>query len=264
MSPPEVWGPPIWTLFHTLIEKINEKYHHIIYQQLFNIIKQICTYLPCPECSTDAVIFLSKIKIQTLNTKVNFKNMIYLFHNYVNKKKHKPLFNYTNINIYKGKNLVNVIKNFLNVYNTKGNMKLLTQSFQRQMVINNFRKWVANNFFFFYENPQPTPAPTYKKEENIAENIAENVDTSENKEELLLEVNQELVLEKNEEPILQSNEDELILEQNDDGEPILQSNDDELILEQNENEELILKQNKEHVLQSNDEEQVLEENVLYK
>ena len=258
MSPPEVWGPPIWTLFHTLIEKINEKYHHIIYQQLFNIIKQICTYLPCPECSTDAVIFLSKIKIQTLNTKVNFKNMIYLFHNYVNKKKHKPLFNYTNINIYKGKNLVNVIKNFLNVYNTKGNMKLLTQSFQRQMVINNFRKWVANNFFFFYENPQPTPAPTYKKEENIAE----NVDTSENKEELLLEVNQELVLEKNEEPILQSNEDELILEQNDDGEPILQSNDDELILEQNENEELILKQNKEHVLQSNDEEQVLEENVL--
>ena len=279
MSPPEVWGPPIWTLFHTLIEKINEKYHHIIYQQLFNIIKQICTYLPCPECSTDAVIFLSKIKIQTLNTKVNFKNMIYLFHNYVNKKKHKPLFNYTNINIYKGKNLVNVIKNFLNVYNTKGNMKLLTQSFQRQMVINNFRKWIANNFFFFYENPQPTPAPTFKKEENIAE----NVDTSENKEELLLEVNQELVLEKNEEPILQSNDDELILEQNENEELILEENEDELILEQSNDDELILEQNNEElileksnddelileqsdddepILQSNDEEQVLEENVL--
>jgi hypothetical protein len=67
MSPPEVWGPPIWTLFHTLIERINERYYHLIYQQLFNIIKQICTYLPCPECSTDAVIFLSKVKIQTLN-----------------------------------------------------------------------------------------------------------------------------------------------------------------------------------------------------
>jgi hypothetical protein len=86
MSPPEVWGPPIWTLFHTLIERINEKYYHLIYQQLFNIIKQICNYLPCPECSTDATIFLSKIKIQNLNTKSNFKNMMYLFHNYVNKK----------------------------------------------------------------------------------------------------------------------------------------------------------------------------------
>ena len=61
MSPPEVWGPPIWTLFHTLVEKINERHHHLIYQQLFNIIKQICTYLPCPECSIDAVIFLSKV-----------------------------------------------------------------------------------------------------------------------------------------------------------------------------------------------------------
>ena len=25
MSPPEVWGPPIWTLFHVLAEKINER-----------------------------------------------------------------------------------------------------------------------------------------------------------------------------------------------------------------------------------------------
>ena len=113
MSPPEVWGPPIWTLFHTLVEKINERHHHLIYQQLFNIIKQICTYLPCPECSIDAVIFLSKVKIPTLNTKTSFKNMMYLFHNYVNKKKHKPLFNYANINVYKGYNLVYVIKNFL-------------------------------------------------------------------------------------------------------------------------------------------------------
>jgi hypothetical protein len=154
MSPPEVWGPPIWTLFHTLVEKVNEKYYHLIYQQLFNTIKQICAFLPCPECSNDATIFLSKIKIQNLNTKINFKNMLYLFHNHVNRKKNKPLFNFSNMNVYKNKNLVLVIKNFISVYNTKGNMRLLTESFQRQFVINNFRKWLIKNLPFFYENPQ--------------------------------------------------------------------------------------------------------------
>jgi hypothetical protein len=266
MSPPEVWGPPIWTLFHTLIEKINEKYHHIIYQQLFNIIKQICNYLPCPECSTDAVVFLSKIKIQTLNTKVGFKNMMYLFHNYVNKKKHKPLFNYANINIYKGRNLVHVIKNFLNVYNTKGNMKLLTQSFQRQMVINNFRKWIADNFFFFFENPQPRPTPAYKNEENqeiILKQNDEPILQNEENQEIILKQNDELILqnEENQEIILKQN-DELILQNEENQELLLEENEEnqEIILEKN--QELILEQNEEHVLQSNDEEQVLEENLF--
>jgi hypothetical protein len=159
MSPPEVWGPPIWTLFHTLVEKMNETHYHLIYPQLFNVIKQICAYLPCPECSNDATMFLSKIKTQTLNTKMNFKNMLYLFHNHVNKKKNKPLFNFSNMNVYKNKNLVPVIKNFIRAYNTKGNMKLLTESFQRQFVISNFRKWLIKNLPFFYETPQQIAKP---------------------------------------------------------------------------------------------------------
>jgi hypothetical protein len=214
MSPPEVWGPPIWTLFHTLIERINERYYHLIYQQLFNIIKQICNYLPCPECSTDATIFLSKIKIQNLNTKSNFKNMIYLFHNYVNKKKRKPLFNFSNIAVYKSKNLLQVIKNFLKVYNTKGNMKLLTQSFQRQMVINNFRKWIMNNIFFFQETPQPstqsTPTENIKdttaKEDATLSFLTNNVDdNAENKVETVLEEKENTVVsDDNAENIVES------------------------------------------------------------
>jgi len=172
MSPPEVWGPPIWTLFHTLVEKINEKYYHLVYPQLFNVIKQICGFLPCPECSTHATIFLSKIKIQNLNTKTNFKNIMYLFHNYVNKNKNKNLFNVLNMNIYKNKNLLLVIKNFISVYNTKGNMKLLTDSFQRQRVINDFRKWITNNIGFFYEPSQSTPI---KKEDVDIKPIKETV-----------------------------------------------------------------------------------------
>jgi hypothetical protein len=141
MSPPEIWGPPIWTLFHTLSEKINPHLYTQVINSMFGIIIRICKYLPCPECSKDASNFLAKIKIHEYKTKNDFKNMIYLFHNYVNAKKRKPLFNSANINKYSNLNLGVVISKFIENYNTKGNMKLLTESFQRSLVIKDFIKW---------------------------------------------------------------------------------------------------------------------------
>ena len=100
MSPPEIWGPPIWTLFHVLAERINENAYPFIYNSLFNYILRICRFLPCPECSNDATIFLGKLTSKDLKSKQDFKNIFYLFHNYVNNKKRKPLFN-TDIVLYK-------------------------------------------------------------------------------------------------------------------------------------------------------------------
>ena len=62
MSPPEVWGPAIWTLFHTLVEQISEEAFPYVSADLFKMIVRICKFLPCPECSKDATIFLAKIK----------------------------------------------------------------------------------------------------------------------------------------------------------------------------------------------------------
>ena len=100
MSPPEIWGPAVWTLFHTLAEKVNELAFPFIKVQLFSQIKRICSFLPCPECSNDATKFLERININNIKSKYEFKNTIYLFHNWVNAKKKKPLFNYSNIEIY--------------------------------------------------------------------------------------------------------------------------------------------------------------------
>jgi hypothetical protein len=142
MSPPEVWGPAIWTLFHTLIEKLNsDAYPHVI-NSMFNMIVRICKFLPCPECSRDASNFLAKIKLSDYKTKQDFKNMLYLFHNYVNAKKRKRLFNYANIDKYANLNLIAVINNFIKHYNTKGNMNLIAESFQRSFVIKDFIKWI--------------------------------------------------------------------------------------------------------------------------
>ena len=141
MSPPEVWGPAVWTLFHTLSEKINDKAYPFIGPQLFNMILRICKFLPCPECSVDATNFLAKIKFSNMKNKIEFKNTFYLFHNWVNAKKRKPLFNYGYIGVYGKYNLVNVVNNFLKNYQTKGNMKLINESFQRQLIIKDFKNW---------------------------------------------------------------------------------------------------------------------------
>lgn len=141
MSPPEVWGPAVWSLFHTLAEKLQPNAYSQVVPSLFGIIVQICRVLPCPECSKDASIFLAKIKLNDYKNKTEFKNMLYLFHNYVNAKKRKPLYNYADMTKYSNANLLYVVNNFIRKYNTKGNMKLIAESFQRSFVIKNFISW---------------------------------------------------------------------------------------------------------------------------
>jgi hypothetical protein len=143
MSPPEIWGPSVWRLFHTLSEKINENAYNALSPQLFNFFVRICKFLPCPYCSTDASNFLAKIKPSNIKNKFEFKNTFYLFHNWVNAKKKKPLFNYANINNYGKYKIFDVMNDFITKYQTKGNMNLLTDTFQRQLIIKDLKKWVS-------------------------------------------------------------------------------------------------------------------------
>ena len=149
MPAPEIWGPPTWTLLHTLAEKIHEEDFNKLMPQMFGLIKRICAYLPCPDCSQHATHFLAKLKPEQIATKNDFKNMLYLFHNMVNAKKKKPLYNYANMSVYQNLNIVNVFNNFVSVYNTKGNMKLLAESFQRKLIVKELKRWIVNNINSF-------------------------------------------------------------------------------------------------------------------
>lgn len=167
----EVWGPSVWTLFHVLIEKLQEDAYNKIGLQLFQMFVRICKNLPCPECSKDATIFLAKIKMTNLKNKTELKNIFYIFHNYVNVKKRKPLFNYSNINVYKNYNIANTINRFIQVYHTRGNMQLLNETFQRKMVVIDFKSFIQKNILAFIQKKQeplllPTTIPTKIHDEN--------------------------------------------------------------------------------------------------
>jgi hypothetical protein len=151
MSPPEIWGPATWTLFHTLAEHMNDE---SIIPQLFNNIKQICMFLPCPECSKDATIMLNQIDINKIKTKQGFIDLLFVFHNMVNKKKYKRMpVNYAEIQSkYANQDLLNVFTTFLTAYNTTGNFKLMAEENQRKMIRANFGKWLFENRRFFVKN----------------------------------------------------------------------------------------------------------------
>jgi len=144
MSPKE-WGPPIWNFFHCLAESIKEEQFQHIGLSCFNMIKLICKTLPCPECSNHATQILSKIKFNHIQNKENFINLIYIFHNMVNKKKQKPLFNVLELSQYKNKNLIQAYNQFIKVYQTNGNMKLLADSFARSNTVKVVKKILMNN-----------------------------------------------------------------------------------------------------------------------
>jgi hypothetical protein len=143
---PEEWGPPIWTLFHCLAEKMREESFPMVGRPLFGHIYKIVSFLPCPECSQHAKSFLAKINPGTLKNKADFKNTLYVFHNAVNKRKKKPMFNNERLDIhYANRNLIHVMNRFMYVYNTNGNMNLINDSFHRKFVVSSFKKWMIAN-----------------------------------------------------------------------------------------------------------------------
>jgi len=195
MSPPEVWGPAVWILFHTLIEKMNPDVYPYVIRSMFGAIVRICRFLPCPDCSRDASNFLAKINLKDYKTKDEFKNMMYLFHNWVNAKKRKPLFNYAKINMYANLHLPLVINNFIAKYNTKGNMKLLAESFQRSLVVKDFINW------FTYHSKAFITAPIVKNNSQpLLEPIQEETMIEDNTDEELVAVEPVIQVE---EPVVQ-------------------------------------------------------------
>jgi hypothetical protein len=140
-----VWGPPVWTFFHTMAEKIHEDKFAAMKPALVSYLKTICCNLPCPECSMHARAFLTRINFAHINDKTTFKNFLHMFHNTVNKRKKLPIFEKDNLANYANVNLLSAFNNFLVVYRTKGNMKLLVDSFQRSRILKGFKEWFIAN-----------------------------------------------------------------------------------------------------------------------
>ena len=148
MSPSD-WGPPTWLFLHTLAEKVKDTSYPLISQQLIKVIIQICNHLPCPDCTTHAKQFWSNVNVVNIRTKQDLINLLFVFHNSVNKRRKVLPFKYENLIKYKHLKLIQQYNNFTKNFNTNGNMSLINESFHRNLMLISLKRWLMTNILHF-------------------------------------------------------------------------------------------------------------------
>ncbi len=130
------WGQFTWTLFHTLIELIPNDKYKTLGPIIFNTIKNMCTILPCPDCSAHATDYLKFITIKQLPTKEHLKRFMYQFHNNINIMNRKPIYPYNEMDKYKKGNLQIIFNNVQILFNKNyGNPRMMVNSTRRKKIL---------------------------------------------------------------------------------------------------------------------------------
>ena len=143
-----LWGEPTWFLFHTMAHKIKDDVFLKKRLEILNVIYTICCNLPCPDCANHAKEYLDKIQYLSIYSKQQLKDVLFHFHNEVNKRKGLELFLYTNLDEkYKNAIMRNMIVNFMAHFDRKG--KLLPDTMQRNTHIVFLKKWFNANIQLF-------------------------------------------------------------------------------------------------------------------
>ena len=147
-----IWGPATWILFHSLAEKIKEERYTEIKNELIYHIKEICTHLPCPDCSRHAENTLTRFKsYDSLNTKDKFKDFLFDFHNIVNTNTGKPQVSKDVLEKYKTTNIDKVFSFWYKHFEVKsgGNNTLMIEQAERDRVKKKFQNFLHlhSNFF---------------------------------------------------------------------------------------------------------------------
>ena len=147
----KTWGPCTWYLFHSLAEKIKEEHFPALRLELLGIIKQICSSLPCPECAGHATQYMTRLNVNQVRTKNDMKMMLLSFHNEVNRRLNKPIFNETQLNEkYSKARTGDVIKYFFQVWNSPNrNPKMMINNLHKNITNKTFINWWKKNYVCF-------------------------------------------------------------------------------------------------------------------
>lgn len=145
-----VWGRITWFMFHIIAEKIKPEFFTIARTDLLNFITQISYNLPCPICSDHARKNLSRVNMNLIQTKDDFKHFVFAFHNKVNVDINKPIESLDILEKYKTANMDKIIEIFIYVHNRESySNKLMMRKHMKNKVIRDFVSWYTTNKFMF-------------------------------------------------------------------------------------------------------------------
>lgn len=137
------WGKPTWHFFHTLAYKIKPEAFPLIRTQTLQIIMQICASLPCPMCSDHATNYLKKINLNAVQTKNDFIDLFFTFHNTVNERKRFRLFGKEDMqSVYENASIIDAFNEFMRYYADKQRgFRLMADNMVRAQNLHFIRGW---------------------------------------------------------------------------------------------------------------------------
>ena len=146
MSNNNYWGNITWKFLHTMIEKIKEEEYNNEREKLLHFIKKICLNLPCPECKKHAVSFMTEIKLKDVNSKEEFKYLLFNFHNEVNQRLKKNIEEDNILENYKNIEFVPIISSFINIFSRPTiNNRLMMDSLNRNFLMKELLAYLKEN-----------------------------------------------------------------------------------------------------------------------
>jgi hypothetical protein len=169
----EVLGQIIWTMIHTLIEKMNPEGFTVFKRDLINVTNFICGYYSLNEKSQLFNVFFKNLNFVAIDQLYKFKNLYFLFHNYVNSNIKKPMFDNNDLSLYSKNNLFKV-NQYFNILNNNNNSCIQLTNF-----LNKYSSFIILNIIeepkvvIVEPEPEPEPEPeVVEVEEKTAEEKA--------------------------------------------------------------------------------------------
>ena len=106
------WGTPTWFLFHSIAARVSNLYYEKNFVKVWDFIKLTCSNIPCPYCRSHALNYVNNVQISKVNTKEKLIDLLYEFHNSVNKKNGKSLYKKEELETYKKANMQKIFNLF--------------------------------------------------------------------------------------------------------------------------------------------------------
>jgi hypothetical protein len=149
------WGTPTWIFLHTFAEKINPTFYLNHRKEIIDIIKRICSNLPCPMCRQHADEYMLKVNENSVKNKKNLISMFIHFHNTVNLRTGKKKFDIKHYHTYKLYNIKHAYNDFRKTFGKKytsiwnRNSKESLMEKNRIILCNHLFNWLKtyNNYF---------------------------------------------------------------------------------------------------------------------
>lgn len=139
------WGTPTWTLFHAIAEQIPDDLYNVQGENIYKLFRRVCSILPCPDCQKHARVYLKRHKFAFVTTRERFRDFLVKFHNEVNKRKRKPMYEYDPED-YKSHNILHCCQVFTENFKGTGTQRTMLDIVPKRKLMKDIELFISTYF----------------------------------------------------------------------------------------------------------------------